>query len=64
MFGQFGVPVVLLDGDDRDIRFLEHDASPVTAERSSLPTAPAAVTALCRDADVVCLCRNCRKRRK
>ena len=30
MLGQFRVPVMLLDGDDRTIRLLHHDASPRT----------------------------------
>ena len=37
MLGQLGVPVMLLDGDDRAIRLLEHDASPY-ARRSASPS--------------------------
>jgi hypothetical protein len=33
VLGQFRVPIVLFDGNDRTIRLLEHDASPATLLR-------------------------------
>ncbi len=45
MLGKLGIPIMLFDGDDRNIRLFEHDASPVTYRAPFLATAPVPVTA-------------------